>query len=84
MLYRIFTEDINRKVIEQIMTSRFDDFTMYPTIGYWKGKKEKSLTIEIESHSDAKAIEEIALEIKKSNRQSKVMVQVITNSTKLV
>lgn len=85
VLYRIFTEDINQETIETIIAPMFPDFTMYPATGYWKGRKERSLIIEIEACSkDAHKIERVALKIKEINGQMAVMLQKIRNFAKLL
>lgn len=46
-LYRIYTENKDRAWIERQASKRFAGFTIVDAIGYWQGKKEKSLIIEI-------------------------------------
>ena len=78
MLYRIQTENKNRKVIEQLVSVHFTEFSIYTQIGYWQGKREKSLCIEIVSDDSP----EVALQISKlckaicaHNKQDCVLVQ---------
>lgn len=78
MLYRIFTEDINRNTIENIVNSFFDGYTLVNSTGYWKGEKEKSLAIEIIGEKeDIQKIHSIARNIKIQNQQECVLVQEI-------
>jgi uncharacterized membrane-anchored protein YitT (DUF2179 family) len=47
MLTIIHTEDMNREIIELILDERFEGYTILEQTGTWKGKKEKSLQIQI-------------------------------------
>lgn len=77
MLYRICTENINRRAIERIITNRFSGFTIIEAQGFWKGVKEQSLVIEIITFDNDKNINLIAEEIKKYNEQYAVLIQKI-------
>lgn len=46
-LYRIQTENTGRKEIAAIVSKYFQGFTITETLGYYKGKPEASLTIDI-------------------------------------
>lgn len=75
ILYRIQTEDINFYSIIQIVQKRFDAFSTFKGNGYWKGKREASLTIEIMENDGAlERVKEIAREIKEINGQECVLV----------
>jgi hypothetical protein len=84
MLYRILTENVNKEQIVKIVSLHFDGFTIYEAEGYWKGKPEKALVIEIDSGNDLWLIMKIAKEIKAFNCQESVMVQGITTLTEFV
>lgn len=49
MLYRILTEDKNRDRVINYVSKYFKGFTVFTALGYWQGKQEPSLIIEIES-----------------------------------
>ena len=78
MIYRLYTEDKNRKEIEKIVSKYFDGFTVFTAKGYWEGKSENSLVIEIliEQHffGEHLIIYEICKEIKALNDQESVLV----------
>jgi hypothetical protein len=78
-LYRIHTENKNRKWLEQIIAERFSGFSIQEQTGYWQGKKEKSLCIEIMSSrkSDPIRIQEIVKMICGYSYQDCVLVQII-------
>ena len=78
MLYRILTEEINRRDIEAIVSARFPGYTIIAAIGYWKATREFSLIIEIVGElTDWPAVKDVALNIKRINTQQAVMVQTL-------
>lgn len=83
MTYRLFTEDINREVIASIVASRFDGFTVIPSFGYWKGKPENSVIVEIETEN-REAVMSVANEIKTANKQEAVLVEEVETKGELV
>ena len=78
-LYRIHTENKHRKFIEQLVSERFDGFSIYKQVGYWRGKREKSLCVEIMSDSPAAEwnISRMCKAICGYNKQECVLVQTI-------
>jgi len=86
MLYRIQTENKHRKFIERLISEHFVAFSIYAQAGYWQGKREKSLCIEIVSDNPAAAlkINRICKAICGYNKQDCVLVQVIPAEMKLI
>ena len=85
MFYRIITEDKNRVRIESWVGVFFDGFTVYPAQGYWKGKRENSLIIEIDvSPDDPKRVSMLAYALKYINHQEAVLVQEIPCTKTLI
>ena len=84
MLYRIFTEDKNKKQLEKIISKHFEGFTLYKTTGFWRLQKEKSLVIEIIEDIPVDRINNLAKDIKKANKQEAVLVQRLQNNNWLV
>ncbi len=84
MLYRIFTEDRNRRAVRRIVSAEFDGFTIIPSQGSWKGRLEKSLVIEIIGNRIMSKIKKLAQKIKKANEQESVLIEVIQNTDFLV
>lgn len=84
-MFRICTENVNQDKIAKIVGKKYDAFNLIPGTGFWKGKKENSLTIEIIG-DDIKFddVNKIALEIKKINNQDAVLVQKIENDNWLI
>jgi len=92
MVYRIYTENKNKEEVAKIVSFFFEGFTMYEGVGYWKGKEEPSLIIEILVEADsntnvyvAKAhVNEVARAIKQRNNQQAVLCQEIANTNWLI
>lgn len=86
MLYRIHTENKHKKFIEQLVSEHFAGFSIYTQIGYWQGKREKSLCIEITVDSPAAVfkIERICKAICGYNKQECVLVQAIPVEMKFI
>lgn len=81
MLYRILTENKNHEETVRLVATYFDGFTAIAATGYWQGKPEHSLIVEICPDSkmgdgDARTkIEKLAYAIKKQNEQQAILVQ---------
>ena len=85
MLYRILTENLNRKGIERIVSKSFKAFSLIKSQGFWEGTKENSLIIEISgSKKIADMVKKSALEIKEVNKQDAVLIQVFSDNSFLV
>lgn len=88
MLYRIFTERKNVKFIRQLVFEHYEGFTVFNSVGYWQGKKERSLCIEIISDLPAAAdktkIELITRRINEHNKQDCCLVQEINCKSKFI
>jgi hypothetical protein len=72
-VYRIYTEDFNRQAVVSAVSETFDSFTLHETTGYFKGKAEKSIVIEIvEAREEDIAV--VATAIRAINGQKTVLV----------
>lgn len=85
MLYRIVTEDcppgtkpncytFYREHIIEIVSRYFDGFTLIPCLGYWQGKPENTIIIEIIAENAMPQIRAIAKEIRTANKQQSVLI----------
>ena len=78
MLYRILTEDGKtfRNNALDIVSSNFQGFTVLSGQGYWNGKAENSLIIEISSSDEIyNKVVKVAKQIKRVNHQEGVLIQ---------
>ena len=80
-VYRIYTEDADRRAVVEAVTGKFESFTLQPTTGYYKGKEEHSIVIEI---VDAKEedVEAVAQSIRAINGQKSVLVMGLSGRAK--
>lgn len=46
-MFRIYCEDVNRKLTESILNSFLDNYTIIPAMGVYKGQREKSVVIDV-------------------------------------
>lgn len=86
-LYRLFTERKNVKTIIDFIRQEFSGFTVYETVGYWHGKKERGLCIEIVTEPLADIpvrINRLCKYICSYNKQECVLVQVMDIDCSLI
>ena len=83
MLYRILTENKNRKQLINEVGKKFDGFTVIKGQGYWKGQVERSLIIEIVTN-DEYEIKELCNKIKVINEQECVLLESFNISTEFI
>ena len=72
-IYRIYTEEKNKKSIVQQVAQEFESFTLQPTLGYYQQKVEKSIVIEILG-AKRRDINRLAKRIRTMNGQKSVLV----------
>lgn len=85
--YTLVTQDLNRITIEDILSTKFDAFTILDGVGYWKGYREDTLIIEIATPSfeDRESdILEICDKIKAVNHQEKIFLTSAPLSARLL
>jgi hypothetical protein len=82
-IHRIYTEDFRRKTLVRALSAKFVSFTLQPTTGYYGGKAEKSIVLEIVGARDAE-IRWVAEQIRKINQQSSVLVVSMTGRAKKI
>ena len=84
MLYRICTEDTNRRQLTDLIDQHFDGYTLYTVEGRWKGKAEDALIIEIASHGTFSRVKVLAEAIKELNQQEPVLIEVVPSENSFV
>ena len=72
-VYRIYTEGSNRDAVIELVSTKFESFTVHQTTGYFKGHAEQSIVIEIVD-ARLEAVEELARAIRSMNGQKSVLV----------
>jgi hypothetical protein len=72
-IYRIYTEEKNKKSIVDQVARQFESFTLQPTLGYYRKKAEKSIVIEIVGAKSSE-INRLAKRIRTMNGQKSVLV----------
>lgn len=85
MLYRIYTEDLNRERIGDLATLRLPQgFTLLDGRGCWNGNCENSLVIEAAGDNIESAVTALAADIKRENHQQAVLVVSIPAESELI
>ena len=85
MLYRIYTEDVNRHRVEAIAQEFFQGFTVLQSTGFWEGSREESVVIEVIGDESLRPeVTACAEAIKDANSQEAVLVQALQNDSWLV
>jgi hypothetical protein len=82
-VYRIYTENLNRSKIIRLASKTFDSFTLQPTTGYYRGKPEKSIVLEI-VEAQQSAVTALANAIRRLNGQKSVLIMGLTGKVKRV
>lgn len=82
-VFRIYTENVNRKKVLQAVAKEFENFTFQPTTGYFRGQPEKSVVIEI-VNAKKKDVDEVARNIRRINGQKSVLVLGLPASVKKI
>ena len=82
-LYRLHTQNKRKKWICELVSEYFAGFSVIEQVGYWKGKPEKNLCIEIATENAGAAvfIKKICKAICGLNEQESVLVQKIECGT---
>lgn len=83
MLYRVYTEDIARDKIVAAFAASFDAFTVFTGAGYWKGKPEECLIIEVVT-SDSITLRKVCEWVKWYNKQEAVLIVAIQETSELI
>jgi len=73
IIHRIYTEEKNKKSIVALVSHQCESFTVQPTLGYYRGRAEKSIVIEIAGASELK-IKRLADRIRKMNGQQSILI----------
>lgn len=81
----MITQDINRDAVEELVASKFDAFTLIPSVGYWKGVRENSVIVELQTtREQLDGIRDLARSIKQLNKQEAVLIETYETEGELV
>jgi hypothetical protein len=83
VVHRIYTEDTAREAVIETVGKQFDNFTLHGTTGYYKGKSEKSLVVEIIEGNEG-TVEALARAIRAINGQKSVLIKSLSGRTKKI
>jgi hypothetical protein len=72
-IHRLYTEDIGRKSIIRAVAKVFENFTLQPTTGFYRGRPETSIIIEIIG-GEERQIKSLAARIREINGQKSVLI----------
>ena len=73
--YKLYTENKNIELVEDLVGRYFDGFTIRQGAGYYKGLKEGSLTIEVMGNEeDGVKVKRLAAKIRDANDQDCVLM----------
>jgi len=82
-IHRIYTEDKRRATMVRAISKQFDNFTLQPTTGYYRGRPEKSIVLEIVGAKESQ-VKWLAARIREINRQASVLVITLNGRTKKI
>ena len=71
-VHRLYTEKKNQAAIVRLIGEQFESFTLQPVTGYYRGKPEQAIVIEIVGASIS-AVRNVAEKIKKMNGQRSIL-----------
>lgn len=72
-IFRIYTERKNEKAIVRLALKRFVSFTIQPTLGYYRGARERSIILEFVG-AKRQEIDEFARLVRLMNGQKSVLI----------
>jgi VCBS repeat-containing protein len=72
-VHRIYTEDKNKSEILRLASTQFESFMVQPTDGYYQGKHERSIVLEI-AGAQQRQVEKLAEQIRHMNGQKSVLI----------
>jgi hypothetical protein len=82
-IHRIYTEDKRRATMVRAISKQFDNFTLQPTTGYYRGKPEKSVVLEFVGAKESQ-VKWLAARIREINRQASVLVITLKGRSKKI
>lgn len=78
------TKKLEVKKIEKTMNAHFEGYSAIQIIGYWKGKKEKTLMVQVVTESPDSELARVAKELCDVLKQDAVMLEVVDSNVAFV
>jgi hypothetical protein len=72
-IHRIYTESKNEREIVRLASVRFNSFTVQPTAGYYQGKRERSIVLEVVG-ARQRDVDALGEGIRRMNGQKSVLI----------
>jgi hypothetical protein len=72
-IHRIYTEGKNEREVVRLASGRLDSFTVQPTAGYYQGKCERSIVLEVIG-AHQRDVNALAESIRRMNGQKSVLI----------
>ena len=82
-IHRIYTEDVHRRAMIRMVAEKFNSFTLQPITGYYRGKRENSIVLEVAGAKESQ-IKWLAEQIRRINRQASVLIITLNGQTKKI
>jgi len=82
-VHRIYTEDVDRGAVIAATVASFSSFTLQPTMGYFQGRAEASIVIEIVDAED-REVEALARKIRAIAGQKTVLVMSLAGQARQI
>ena len=82
IVHRLYTEDVNRQAVTDILAKHLTSYTLIPAIGVWLNVAEQSLIIEVTGVPFAE-VARAATAIKEANNQQAVLYTASEVKTRL-
>jgi hypothetical protein len=82
-IHRIYTVDKRRATIVRVISKQFENFTLQPTTGYYRGKPEKSIVLKFVGAKESQA-KWLAARIREIDRQVSVLVITLNGRAKKI
>lgn len=78
------TGKLERDKAEEIIVKHFAEFSTYEIAGFWRGKKEPSLKVEILTEEPITKIAAAARDLKEALQQEAVLMEVVESNFALI
>lgn len=78
------THDLEEEKILAIVSRYFDGFTAFEVVGYWKGKGERTLKVEVITDEPHTKLVRVGRELKERLEQESVLLEVVETNAAFI